>query len=422
MDVSLHFLQKIIEFLEKKRILIEITPKPSFPDEPLIYNFTVLLKLTKKFTDGKVIAIAGGGYSFKSKKLALLKCLMEGMERFSNTCYKASKIRYSFYEELNAKALNPQVYLSEKKVQGKKIGWVEGKDLFNNQAVLLPAQIIYYNYVFANSEPCLTQLNSTGAAGGIDFETTLLRGIYEVVERDAFMTTYLAKIRAPKIELNDLEKKFATVNKLIRNITKFNLEVMIFNLENDLKIPTFLCIVIDRTGLGPAISLGLKSSLNQERAVSGAIEEALNSRPWLRMELWNRQESRVTSKANKNIVSILERGLFWLSPKMLKRISFLLDQPSQKLKIRNFAADSTKELSEVKRLLRDKGKESYFCDIGISEFKKIGLHFYKVVIPKLQPLFLEENRREIRRDRLKEVAKFFGQDKFSLNQTPHPFL
>jgi hypothetical protein len=64
----------------------------------------------------------------------------------------------------------------------------------------------------------------------------------------------------------------------------------------------------------------------------------------------------------------------------------------------------------------------FFADITLDFLKKINFFVYKVIIPNLQPLYLEENKRKINFERLKQVSDYFGHKFRLMNKIPHPFL
>jgi hypothetical protein len=45
----------------------------------------------------------------------------------------------------------------------------------------------------------------------------------------------------------------------------------------------------------------------------------------------------------------------------------------------------------------------------------------KSIIPALQPLYLAEQYKVLKKERLKNIAHFFGQKKMSLITVPYPF-
>ncbi len=99
---------------------------------------------------------------------------------------------------------------------------------------------------------------STGAAAGGCLASALVRGIYEVIERDAFMISYLNKLENDKVDLEKIPD--ARITTLLSILNRYRIEGHIMDITSDLGVPTFVTILVDRTGIGPAIHCGLKTS------------------------------------------------------------------------------------------------------------------------------------------------------------------
>lgn len=409
----------LVKELESKDLLQDILKMQNYPDEPQMHIYSATLKSIEKLTDGFNHAVDAGGFSFRSKEFALLKCLVETAERLCNVCYRKKDLLYSSFNNIQENALDVTLYLNDDEIKKKSFGWVKGINLYNNSSCLIPAQLVYYNYIREPEEPYLSEMISTGAAGGFDFENTLLRGIYEIIERDAFMTVYLTKARIPKIDLTTIQDK--TIQNILEIVKRYQLEIEVFDLTNNLQIPSFLSVLVDRTGLGPSISLGLKSSLNPKTAIIGSMEESFHTRPWMKREVINRQKNKFKFKLKK-INTLLERGLLWTSPGMIKSLGFLFNQPKTRHKYNFKKLSSKEELKNILKTLKNHKVPAFYTDITIKDFRKINYLTLKAILPTLQPLFLHESHREIRWKRVEEISYYFGQKKMEINPIPHPFL
>lgn len=402
-------IEKLTNFLINHQLIKNFHIIPSPPDEPLLFLFSCSLKLKNSHQ-----YVSGTGVSIKSKEIALLKCLAEAIERYSLCINKEVKISYI---NINNKSVWHTLKSESRKITCP--GWVKGLDLTTNKPVDIPAQLIYLDYKNRENEKLITQRLSTGAAFGSTRYSTLLRGIYELVERDAFLTVFLNQISATQIRLRG--KTANEIIKLIKNIEKYNLEVKIFDIKNDLGIPTFACMIIDKTGFGPSCSFGLKSSLNENKAILGAIEESLHIRLWVRSRM---VEQKFKQKSNKaSVVSSQEdRMMYWAPIDQLKKLDFLL---SPVKKTRNYSENrlnETAELQKVLSLFKKKKYHVYYCDVAPGEIKEMGGFIYKVVIPSLQPFYIDEKLKVINQNRLVDVAKYFNKSVTKPNPIPHPFL
>lgn len=411
--------KSLLAQLSKKDLILNLQRRNNFSDEPQMTIYNITLKKSDNFSDGEHREINAGGFSFHSKEFALLKCLVEGIERYAMIAYRKKQFKKSSFNRLKSYSLDPSLYINEEKIKQTVFYWSTGIDLLKNQQVLIPAQLIYFSYYSELKEPRLTELVSTGGAGGFEHSFTLLQGIYEIIEKDSFMTTYLIRNQPKKINLDNL--KIHSLKKIFQSCERYNLELQLFDITNDLGIPSFLSVLIDRTGLGPRMTFGLKSSINYETAIEGSIEESFHTRPWIRLELMSMEDQYRPTR--KNLRSFKDRALFWLSPAIQKELKFILDQGPTDLIYRKPVELSTEEeLQTILGVFKSKNIPIYYSDITPEFFSEVGGFIYKCIAPTLQPIYFNETKPFIKIQRLKEVSQYFGASKFKLNAVPHPFL
>lgn len=419
-------IKKLLHVMEEKRILAELGRIRQYSDEVHMIHYYAQLRYSKKNSDGNSYkgASAASGISLLSREQALLKCLMETVERFSSFSYKKGSISIDSYDKMlsSNSAFDPTIFSSSKR-KSTVMGWVMGENLTEGKKCFIPAQLVYLYYKKQVEEETLLFPNiTTGTAAGFDRQFAILHGIYEVVERDAVMGVYLNKISAPKIDLSTINN--VDIKILLTLCERYNLELNVFNITTDIKIPTFMGILIDRTGVGPAITIGAKSSMNAEEALVGGVLESFLTRTWLRREMEKRKNEIQSLDIAKGNFSMLDRGLFWSSPLMIKELDFLLMQktvPFQNIKRTN---QKKSDMDFVINKLRTKGFTVYGADITAPIFRKIGCYVYKIIIPGLQPLYLNEYEKQfvLNAERLREIGKYFGKTVVEINKIPHPFL
>jgi len=414
---------KLLKELESKNLLDSITDLNHFYDEPKTFHYQAIVKvycdyLTSQGYSSLKETIGTGGLSLSSAHNALLRCVGEAIERLSLFCYKKDSIIFSKQKDLDGKTIVISNYTNTPSYQNRTFGWIKGKNLTKNNQSYIPAQLVYLSYS-SRKEPNLGSRISTGAASGFTHESVLLRGVYEVIERDTVMTTYLNTIGIPRIDNNTVKNK--EFERIVNMLERYNLELFLYDITNDLGIPTFLSLIVDRTGLGPSVCVGPKTSLNRLSAITGSIEEALMARPFVRQKILETQNN-IFDIEDEDIQTKEDRLLYWASPDKLPHLGFLLNQPKvpfhntlSKLSIKD-------ELNTVISKLSKKGFEIFYKDITLDFLKKYDVIVYKVLIPGLQPLYINEKQKEYRVNRLHDVAKYFGKKDNSVNQIPHPFL
>ena len=104
----------------------------------------------------------------------------------------------------------------------------------------------------------------------------ILNGIYEIVERDSLLGVYLNRISPPIIDLAALKDK--RIDYLIDQFKKYKLELFVLDTTTDLSIPSFISLLFDRTGRGPAVGIGVKAGFHPKDAIISAIGEVLMTR------------------------------------------------------------------------------------------------------------------------------------------------
>lgn len=434
MNVS-NFLDRISRFIvDNPKIVKKIYKTPNYNDEPQLYNYSA------QFIDGNSLKVSkdsiASGASF-DKNNALLKLIGETAERFSLSTYDRNVLVHkSFNQLVNNKevvldlfqlALLPEFFGESKRevLKESKLSWIMGKSLITDTKIMVPAQLVYVPYLYYKSEPILQLPISTGAAEGATIYDAIYRGICEVIERDSFMIHYYNKLNSPQISLQSLRNK--KISKIIRIFEKYNLELCINDITTDINISTVVATVIDRTGMGPAVCVGLKAGFDMNQNVIGAIEEALMVRSWVRDEYMYLKPKHTPPKI---ISSIEDRASFWYPKNTIHYLDFWLSEKNSKspYKLHKFRQNSYQEkVRELIKILASKGYDVIYVDITVPTIHKYGIKVVKVIIPQLQPLHLDEKYPYFTFPRLYNAPVDMGiVDKpkalEELNNIPHPFL
>ena len=420
-------MNELNKIIISQKIIKSVKKSFSFTDEPKFFQF--YSELIKKFNKGD----SGSCLSINENK-AKIKAIAETIERYSlgefkkkdliKTSYNKDKrcVDPSLFLSFSEKQIGEDIKIYKKKLREFLFYWTEGYSLFDHKKILIPTQLVYVPY-YMDKEVLLRHPISTGAAFGSSLAGALYRGICEVVERDAFMITYLNKLKAPRIDLENIQNK--QINSYLTWFKKYFLELYVFDITTDIKIPTVLCIILDKSGVGPALSFGAKADINYIDAVIGAIEEAQNSRVWIRY-------LKVKRKNIKNIKEINEpedRAIYWYGLKRINNFDFLLKNKKTKIDFKKFKRinKTRQKLKEVLKILKKNKKNIFFVNLTPKEIKKYGFKVVKAIIPKMQPLYLYEDFKYLGEARLYNIPVILGYRKVpekesKLNKVPHPFV
>ncbi len=411
-------------------------------DEPKIYATRLEVKeLPQELSDGNRHPVSGDyghGYSVDPHE-AISKMIGEMLERYALTIYKKKDfIRASVKKMAGEEILDPLLinnFSAEQKdanplfsLDGDdEVVWARGISLMSNTEALIPAQLIFWNYRYGATEKVLAQPTTNGAAGMFTRDSAVLAGLYELIQRDAFLVHWLNKITPPRIDLSSIED--LDFRSLVDKCLRYGLEVHAMNVTSDIPIPAVSVAIIDRSGRGPAVSVGGGCGWNVEHALMRALSEAISVRYWIR------RRKDQTYALPKDYIPFIstglrqkERLLYWGAVRQEEHVQFFIEGKTQNLRtifpeLKTFETVD-EELAHVRRIFEARGKryEIFFYSPHNKHLRKLGYASAKVIVPALLSLYLDESYAPINNPRLREACVALGHTPpFTLNPIPHPF-
>jgi len=419
--------------LKETDIIGRVFRKPFLNDEPKLFSFGAEINLESLVSDGNAVDRYSAGTSLDENS-ALCKAIFEAIERISLAEFRFRDFVFDSYKNISKSnnAINPHsfCYFSEGQLQRKKFNdfsfspedkfyWVSCINLDTDQTVYLPAQQIYCPYKYYNNEKVLSFPITTGASVAETLDEAVYKGLCEVIERDAYITSYLLKLKPREIVYNNIHS--SKINKLLEISRKYNLEIKSFILISDLEIPTVLSAIIDSTEKGPALCIGLKTEWNLEKAIIGSVEEAFQVRSWIRISMIKNDWVGDTY-TTKNM---LKRAYIWKDKSNIKNLDFFIKSGNKTTIFdKDLRRYSQKTPSEKLKLLKDmlnKNKiSSHYKEVTSKKFRNMPVKVVKCVVPSLHPMFIDNDYPYLGSSRIKTLKKKYGVR--TLNLYPHPFL
>ncbi len=148
--------------------------------------------------------------------------------------------------------------------------WAQMKELGNETSPWVPAAFVYLNSPSDEPQDFLPPTNSSGFAAGPDLNWAIRHGILELLEREAFIVTWLNSLPVPEID-------FAGVGGIVGDIRstyeRWGSDVRSFLLATDMPVCPVMTLVVDRTGQGPAAMIGLGCDLACRQALRKSLFE-----------------------------------------------------------------------------------------------------------------------------------------------------
>lgn len=163
--------------------------------------------------------------------------------------------------------------------------WIDGYDLLTSRSIWLPYETIRLNKVGLDYAHTTFRIASNGLASGNSLAEAIVHAICELVERDALTLWWQATddaghIRRSKLDLDTVDDQ--ECRRLLARFAEANLDVAVWDVTSDTRIPTFQCSVVEREDrvvwrpFGACWGYGAHPA--PEVALSRALTEAAQSR------------------------------------------------------------------------------------------------------------------------------------------------
>lgn len=300
---------------------------------------------------------------------------------------------------------------------GEEIFWVQGYDLSTHENILIPAFAI-----FASAQHPLGNIYdlpvSTGAACGRNLHEATLSGLYEVIERDAFMLHWENRraTQAPP-SLN-------SVNGLKDILKKRGFNLRVGQLFSDTGVPVALAAVEDFLSGRAATAFGAAARANWDDACFRAAEEAVLTSFWISSLRKTEQSSLESVIDEMNFVPTPARHAFLYGfPEMRENSAFLWKLSSDVKASSNVQIEFDSSRSEL-AWLRDRiSARPVVVDLTDDLARSCDCTVVKVVVPGFIPLGLGKYVRPLKNKRLKDIPQDLGwfDSTQEFNSAPHPF-
>jgi len=379
--------------------------------------------------------------------------VLEALERYGGMAPGGRRcvVRASF-AEVRDTALDPRtlgLYAPEQYARpgfafqpfdvGRVCRWVWGYSFARHEPILVPLAYAYYRaHVTDPDDPSFAFEISNGCALGSCLEEAILHGILEVVERDAFLMTWYARLPAERIDLSSArDRSIPMLAEAIEAETGYRLQAFDTTMEHG--IPSVWAMAVCPPGADqPALACSAGAHLDAEQAAGGALRElgpiitdVVGRYPDIA------ERSRAMARDPSLVVTMDDHSVLYANHEASSRLEFLTTSGQSRtfadIQSRNGTVDAfrnidlTGDLTEMMRRLRCHGLDVVVVDQTTPEHRAGGFCCVKVIVPGMLPMtFGHGNRRTHGLPRLREVPRLLGyrgQDLLpqDVNPHPHPF-
>jgi ribosomal protein S12 methylthiotransferase accessory factor len=316
--------------------------------------------------------------------------------------------------------------------------WAWGYSLARREPVLVPQAYAYYRTrVIAPGDPSFALEISNGCALGSCLEEAVLYAVLEVIERDAFLMTWYARLPAAQVDLSSARQE-TTVMLALAIEAETGYRVLAFDTTMEHGIPSVWAMAVRPAGSdGPALACAAGAHLDPEQAVVGALSELGPILADLIKRYPDIADRSSAMAGDSSLVATMDdHAVLYASHQAAARLDFLagdceprsFESIGRRCGIDAFGnADLTDDLAEVLRRLDRHGLDVVVVDQTTPEHRAGGLCCVKAVLPGMLPMtFGHHYRRTGGLPRLFDVPRLLGHRDLAMpasevNPYPHPF-
>ncbi len=335
---------------------------------------------------------AGYGVALGDSAQARLIAIAEAAERYSAGDFQ-EPVLWAGYRDLNVAALDPRriprCSVRELAAPGcplraldpdARMRWVRGTDLATGAATWLPAVMAYYGLRDLVPAERFWYRISTGFAVHTDPTEALVRGICEVVERDALAVTWLQRLSLPVVADHLLSD---AARRLLAWTHRHFIETYAFDATTDIGVPTVMCLQIAPHDRARAQTVSCATGRSISSAADKAILEACRGRS-------GEHHDDDPPDNFADFASLTDGALYMGNPDRRPAFSFLTDGARDRVAPERdiMPERSTAFLEGLMATLSGKGMPVLSIDRTTRELAEVGLAAVNAVIPDLQPMSL----------------------------------
>jgi ribosomal protein S12 methylthiotransferase accessory factor len=353
---------------------------------------------------------------------AMLGAVGEAIERYSAARYRRHELLRTSRRALDGEAISPgdlALYAQEQYQNpafpyarvddDTPLEWARGEWLATGAQVWVPALVTYFNYRVPPGE-YFCQVSSNGLAAGSDLTRASYRAVLELVERDAFMLSWLAR-RRPRYRLSLDGSMDIGVHEVVREISQCGGAIEAYVLDVTPEVPTVACLAFGDGQRWPAVTASLASDLSVRVAATKAILEQGHVGPYIR-RLYRRGESAIPA-GPEGVRTLIDHALYY-APTDRGAFDFLRVAPRDAVAVGDLDDGSERSLGMLRERLQQARLPVAMVDVTSPDVRLSPFRVVRAVGPNIQQIDFGFASRRLGNPRLHALVSQ------PINSHPHP--
>jgi ribosomal protein S12 methylthiotransferase accessory factor len=203
-------------------------------------------------------------------------------------------------------------------VEGAPIDWVLGRWLDTGSPVYVPALPSFFAYPVA-AEEAFCQVTSNGLAAGATRAEASLRAALELVERDAFTLSWLARLPGRRIHLDDSVDP--GTREVARQLAAHGARLELYLVGAGVAVPAVVAIGFGDGKRWPGATVAMAAHLSPHRAIRKAVLEQGHVGPYLRRLMIEGAEP--VPERPEDVRTLADHARYYFPPSRASAFAFL---------------------------------------------------------------------------------------------------
>jgi len=307
-----------------------------------------------------------------------------------------------------------------------KVAWVRAESLTRREERWIPACPVYLGstaYLCAEGAQLIAPGVSTGTACATSRAEALLKGLCEVVERDAFMITWRNRLARPRLRIDERSWLHRVMQE---RFCRPGLEYQLFLTTLDLGIPSIFGYLRDQRRTPPAIVVGGAAHPDPAVAALKTLLELVQGLKWIDVM---GESGFAPEPGFANVRSFTDRVALYAFNDLAEAFAFL-SQSGEVVDLSRVPSLDTGMVEANWRRCRDlvaaSGLEVLAFDLTPVDALECGLHVIKVLVPAATAMEGDHRFPFLGGNRWREIPWQLGLRPTpagldELNPFPHPY-
>jgi ribosomal protein S12 methylthiotransferase accessory factor len=199
-----------------------------------------------------------------------------------------------------------------------RIDWTLGRWLDTGSPVYVPALPTFYNYPSFHGE-AFCQVTSNGLAAGATLGDASMRAAVELIERDAFMISWLARLPGRRILID--ESVDAATREVVRQLAERGARTELYLVDAGIAVPSIVAVGFGDGKRWPGAAVAMAAHLSPHAAIRKAILELGHVGPYLRRLMLEGKQT--IPDRPEDVRTLDDHAFYYFPPSRARAFDFL---------------------------------------------------------------------------------------------------